>query len=315
MKIKSLLGVLVLLSSMTACGPDAEPGMELELAEHTGAVQGDSDDDTIPDGEDNCPMRPNAEQFDADGDGRGDACDFNLIPFRPKQEGIMVSVGPSRHERMVPVALMLNNTGAARDFSVQSNRPWLQVVPSGQLQPGGRLNLLAKLTPAGLPLGSHSGSVSISVAGVISIVDITINIFPWKPDTCEWVVNLHKAEVTEGQGFLEGKLEVQIIGNANSDMAVYPRSGDYDKLAEGESAMLEKEITRITLPNDGSTTYLDVDLTIDEDDSGLLGGNDYGSGTVTVEMKCGAPAFYASKTLNLGPPGKVWVQVQAREEL
>lgn len=35
----------------------------------------DSDDDGIPDDEDNCPDTPNPDQTDSDGDGRGDACD------------------------------------------------------------------------------------------------------------------------------------------------------------------------------------------------------------------------------------------------
>lgn len=38
------------------------------------AVIGDSDGDTVPDNVDNCPLIPNADQADADGDGRGDAC-------------------------------------------------------------------------------------------------------------------------------------------------------------------------------------------------------------------------------------------------
>ncbi|XOV93646.1 MAG: Ig-like domain-containing protein [Bacteroidota bacterium] len=35
----------------------------------------DSDNDGIPDADDNCPSEPNSQQTDADGDGEGDACD------------------------------------------------------------------------------------------------------------------------------------------------------------------------------------------------------------------------------------------------
>jgi hypothetical protein len=35
----------------------------------------DVDDDTIPDVSDNCPLVPNADQTDSDGDGIGDACE------------------------------------------------------------------------------------------------------------------------------------------------------------------------------------------------------------------------------------------------
>ncbi len=39
----------------------------------------DSDNDGIPDSEDNCPTVPNADQTDTDGDSEGDACDLELI--------------------------------------------------------------------------------------------------------------------------------------------------------------------------------------------------------------------------------------------
>ena len=40
-----------------------------------GAPGLDSDNDGIPDTEDNCPLTPNPDQLDTDGDGSGDACD------------------------------------------------------------------------------------------------------------------------------------------------------------------------------------------------------------------------------------------------
>lgn len=51
-------------------GGDAGPG-----SGDTGPLDGDYDDDGIPDTSDNCPAAPNPAQSDGDGDGAGDACD------------------------------------------------------------------------------------------------------------------------------------------------------------------------------------------------------------------------------------------------
>lgn len=45
----------------------------------------DSDDDTIPDDQDNCPFTPNTDQADSDGDGVGDACDNCPDTANPNQ--------------------------------------------------------------------------------------------------------------------------------------------------------------------------------------------------------------------------------------
>jgi hypothetical protein len=49
--------------------PDTSEGRCLSLQE-------DSDADGIPNEKDNCPHRRNARQYDYDGDGEGDACDY-----------------------------------------------------------------------------------------------------------------------------------------------------------------------------------------------------------------------------------------------
>lgn len=45
----------------------------------------DTDEDGIPDGEDNCPLTANADQLDTDGDGVGDVCDNCSTTSNPDQ--------------------------------------------------------------------------------------------------------------------------------------------------------------------------------------------------------------------------------------
>jgi hypothetical protein len=62
--------------------PDANIGFDTFRVSDT-----DTDDDGIPDDEDNCPDTPNPDQTDTDGDGRGDACDTDPQHFLQYQLG------------------------------------------------------------------------------------------------------------------------------------------------------------------------------------------------------------------------------------
>lgn len=62
------------------------------LLRTTSEVPDDTDDDGVPDGEDNCPGVPNPDQADADGDGIGDACDQTVGEPDTDGDGVPDSV-------------------------------------------------------------------------------------------------------------------------------------------------------------------------------------------------------------------------------
>lgn len=66
-------------------GDDCPAGATCEdalIVAVTAAV--DSDDDGVPDEQDNCPFTPNVDQEDTDGDRIGDACDLQACPSTPQ---------------------------------------------------------------------------------------------------------------------------------------------------------------------------------------------------------------------------------------
>ncbi len=57
------------------CADQPDTGMDTDGDHLDDACDPDDDEDMVPDGQDNCPLRPNPQQGDLDQDGTGDACD------------------------------------------------------------------------------------------------------------------------------------------------------------------------------------------------------------------------------------------------
>lgn len=292
MKVRTLI-MAVLSVPFVACGP-GEPGTEEEALEIVRlGIEGDQDDDGVPDQEDNCPLRFNPEQMNLDGDAKGDACDVTLIKLQPQSETLSVSFGPSRQPRTVGLAALINNSQTAVVANATSNKPWVQVPNEIQVAPGGRGWLLPAINPAGLPAGLHKAAVNLVAVNINISIYIDIIIGEDEPETCEWVVELNRARVTDGQGVAEGKLELEIRGEAVSpvgaDMATYPYPGGYDQMTAGGGwTILNTEITRFTL-DVGDVYVVPVDVTVTDHDSGTLGADDQNSGSTSLTCSCGSP--------------------------
>lgn len=310
--VKKLLGSLVVFS-MVACGaPEASD--EAGLSTSIFAVQGDMDDDGIADAEDNCPGRPNTEQLDQDGDGRGDECDFNLVPFLPTSEGLVVPVAEGdQRQQMVPVAGLANHSPEAVSLSAWSDQPWLLVPQGLTVQVGEERDLVATINSAGLPAGRYYGKVTINEAGRIRVIIVIIDVIVVRTGWCLWSIYLERAGVTSDQGWLDGKLELEIQGTVDGVTAYAPYSGGYYKIAEANSRYITTQIKTFLIPNDGTTVTRPVDIQVTEHDSGVLGADETGTGRTWHNMKCGNPPQYSRVNIGIGDGGTVWVETKARQ--
>lgn len=288
--------------------------MEAELA-------GDADDDGIPDGQDNCPLRSNAEQHDSDGDGVGDDCDFSLASASSVEAPLVVHVGPNTDLRTVPVAILANASGQSASWEATSDRAFAQVPAEGVVSPGQRHLLPLEIRPAQLPFGDHTVQVAVRIKVRIVIIIIIIKKrlvdFEGLPAaaaaSCTFNVSTHKAKVTEGQGAVEGKLELRITGHAAGAQAVWPSATGSDKMKVGDPfEIIEKDITTVSVPV-GTVKTISVDVDVLELDSGVLGADDFGTASGTMALECGQGPVFKTFTVPLSSSGKVQVELKAEQ--
>ncbi len=83
---------------------------ELEFLSGTRPNRSDSDRDGVPDGSDNCPLVLNVNQFDLDGDGRGDLCD-------PLAHAAAAEIGDADGDGVTDIALLASANGVSTVYS------------------------------------------------------------------------------------------------------------------------------------------------------------------------------------------------------
>jgi hypothetical protein len=107
--------------------PEVFAGMsDAERSQLRNWPNGDADLDGVPDGSDNCPLVPNPDQANIDGDGEGDACDANVGPpiltvtgvrSRMTRRAFVRSGIGGRVTPNEPVSFVAQIVGTARDGS------------------------------------------------------------------------------------------------------------------------------------------------------------------------------------------------------
>jgi hypothetical protein len=189
------------------------------------------------------------------------------------------------------------------------------------VSPGQRNLLPLQIRPAELPMGDHEVRVAVRVKVRIVIIIIIIKKRPkgfedlpaLAAAACTFNVSTNRAKVTEGQGALEGKLELRITGYAVNDEAVWPSSTGSDKMKAGDPfESVNKDITTVAVTV-GTVKTISVGADVLEVDSGTLGADDFGTASGTMALECGKGPVVKLFTVPLSSSGKVQVELEAQE--
>ena len=129
-------------------------------------------------------------------------------------------------------------------------------------------------------------------------------------------LTLDKVSVVEGQGVSEGDFELRIQAVEGSHNVVWPSLNGWTRVdKDGTPFSIDEDIATYTISSDSLTKSINLNAT--EVDGGFNGGDDTGSGSVTITMKPGMAPVTKSATITLDKPngsknGKIKVTVKAQ---
>ena len=316
---------------MAACGEiPQEFAEDIPIAQQTTSLselrrrpsRRDADGDHIPNRRDNCPRTYNPEQLDRNGSGRGDACDAWFEAYAESSDrDTLVYFARLNRQTTIPLGRFTNNGRETTYIEGETEFEGLRLEPLA-VEPGEQAVVRVQFDgdfkfpyPIRTKLTLHFG-FNIYVPIIIIISNGGGNS---EPETCDIDMTMFKVRVTQGQGIAEGKLELRITGIADGSTEVWPSSTGYDQLKDGGPwETIDEHISTITLTQ-GSVRTVSVTADVLEIDGGLLGADDYGSATSTIEIACGMLPATETVTVdlfreNMGSyKGKVQVQFKAEE--
>ena len=305
---KSIIGALCV--SLLVLGM---PGLATKTA--MAQTQQDSDEDGVSDSEDNCPNTYNPEQFDLDGDHRGDECDVTLVRYGLSSEypnRVMVDIAPSEDSREYLFGTIYNMTQKPVTVRMRSHKSFIDVEPYIVVKPGQARDLKAMVIASNLPnvAGAITGFVEVifdDLGEIISsffetIVDRITDLVP-----CAFRVYMWETRATEGQGGLEGKLEARITGYASgaplpNSLAPWPLPPASKKLnVGGPWRDMLVPLSIVTVPKNEPKT-ITISTSVVEVD--FPDADDYGGADGTMTLECGKGPYYKTLTVDLYRPNK-----------
>lgn len=209
----SLILSIALASNLLACAPMSQLSASVDGSDDSDIsteLADDGDGDGISDDLDNCPASANAEQWDTDEDGVGDACDLTVLPAADPS-GLVAAGRLSR--AAVAVADIANFTDEPETFRVSTDGgPLSPELDEGVVEPGEIRTIYVNADARGALAGDWlDGLVDIEVDGRITRVEAGAEAEPPPPpSTCAYAIKRDYIKVTKGEGGADPALELDV---------------------------------------------------------------------------------------------------------
>jgi hypothetical protein len=269
----------------------------------------DIDGDGVRNEVDNCREVFNPEQMDHDRDVKGDECDFTIYAA-----DVEWAVAAEEQTQSRSIATLSNPTDVPVTWYATATDPVVHVKATGVVAPHSEYRL--KASASDVPVGYASPFVQISTdSGDEASVMLGLTSSPANgiESTCKMDVYLDSARVSDDQGDVEGKMELEIRGVAGA----YTSSTWSQKLPQSDSYTYIG--TLIHTFDVSSPSDLTIKALVHSNDSGATGKDDDGYDDGTLRLDCNTSP--TTVTLSASVPGKalaendgvVKVKIQAQK--
>lgn len=206
--------------------------LEQNLSDYVNGSLGsvDADNDGINNFLDNCPLAPNPNQADGNGNGIGDVCDLNTTVLADVSLEKSDSVDPAQVNAPFNYNIMINNAGpsAATNVVVTDQMPAMVTINSstttqgscsgttiitcnlGSIQTGASVNITIEVQPTQAATIVNTASVTSSVGDPITLNNtVSITTAVLNPSS----INSITGTVTNGNGFGIGGVSMTMDGS------------------------------------------------------------------------------------------------------